>query len=151
MQTFMPYADFEQTARVLDDRRLGKQRVEVLQILRALYRPQYGWQHHPAVLMWRGHETALVAYGLAICDEWCRRGRTDTVAAKLLVELSEVMGRVIGHEEVRRTATMPPWFGDDRLHRSHRASLLRKDPERYGVHFSEDPDLPYFWPVRKIP
>ncbi|MDQ1681515.1 MAG: hypothetical protein QOH99_56, partial [Frankiaceae bacterium] len=35
MQTFLPYADFGASARVLDDRRLGKQRVETLQILRA--------------------------------------------------------------------------------------------------------------------
>jgi len=39
VQTFPPFADFEETARSLDTRRLGKQRVETLQILRALTRP----------------------------------------------------------------------------------------------------------------
>ncbi len=63
MQTFLPYPDFEASARVLDDRRLGKQRVEALQVLRALTRAQYGWKHHPAVRMWAGHEEALAAYG----------------------------------------------------------------------------------------
>ena len=38
MQTFLPYADFERTAAVLDVRRLGKQRVEVLQICNALHK-----------------------------------------------------------------------------------------------------------------
>ena len=33
MQTFLPFADFAETAAVLDHRRLGKQRIEVLQIL----------------------------------------------------------------------------------------------------------------------
>ena len=33
MQTFLPYADFAQSAKVLDMKRLGKQRVEVLQLL----------------------------------------------------------------------------------------------------------------------
>jgi hypothetical protein len=35
VQTFLPYADFAESARVLDRARLGKQRVEALQVLRA--------------------------------------------------------------------------------------------------------------------
>jgi hypothetical protein len=59
LQTFLPYLDFVACARVLDSRRLGKQRVEALQILRALLVPEYGWRHHPAVLMWKGYPEAL--------------------------------------------------------------------------------------------
>ena len=62
MQTFLPDPDFERTARILDDRRLGKQRVEVLQILNAMHRTSGGWVNHPATRMWRGFEPALVAY-----------------------------------------------------------------------------------------
>ena len=36
MQTFLPYPDFTQSAKTLDYRRLGKQRVEAWQILNAL-------------------------------------------------------------------------------------------------------------------
>src|SRR3954467_500955 len=54
MQTFLPVADFAGSARLLDTPRLGKQRVETLQILRAIELPDYGWANHPAVLMWRG-------------------------------------------------------------------------------------------------
>ena len=39
MQTFLPVADFEESARLLDSPRLGKQRVETLQILRAIELP----------------------------------------------------------------------------------------------------------------
>lgn len=143
MQTFLPYADFEATARVLDELRLGKQRVEVLQILRALLRPAYGWKHHPAVLMWKGYEPALASYGAAICEEWVRRGRADTCAAKIEEELRDGLGETLD-------VTLPPWLGDERVHESHRANLLRKDPEWYGARFSGDPELPYFWPVRKV-
>ena len=52
MQTFAPYADFEQSLRTLHLKRLGKQRVEVIQIVRALTVPGYAWSSHPAVLMW---------------------------------------------------------------------------------------------------
>jgi Pyrimidine dimer DNA glycosylase len=34
MQTFTPYSDFEESLRALDLKRLGKQRVEVIQIVR---------------------------------------------------------------------------------------------------------------------
>ena len=44
MQTFLPYPDFIASARVLDSKRLGKQRVEALQVLRGLIRPGYGWR-----------------------------------------------------------------------------------------------------------
>ena len=61
MQTFLPYADFVKTAKCLDYRRLGKQRVEAFQILNILEgkTTKAGWKHHPAVLMWEGYENAL--------------------------------------------------------------------------------------------
>ncbi|WP_308219790.1 MSMEG_6728 family protein [Gordonia sp. McavH-238-E] len=80
MQTFLPYPDFRRSAEVLDPARLGKQRVETLQILRALELFDYGWSSHPAVTMWRGHTPALVAYGLAFVDVWTGEGRADSTA-----------------------------------------------------------------------
>jgi Pyrimidine dimer DNA glycosylase len=87
VQTFLPCADFAATAGVLDQRRLGKQRVEAIQVLRALTVPGYGWRHHPAAAMWAGYEEALVSYGLAICACWTARGHADTCAATLRHDL----------------------------------------------------------------
>src|SRR5919112_4240448 len=84
VQTFLPFADFAASARVLDQRRLGKQRVEALQVVRGLTVPGYGWRHHPAVKMWAGKLEALVRYGLTMCREWTERGGADTVAATLI-------------------------------------------------------------------
>jgi hypothetical protein len=53
VQTFTPYADFEASLRALDTKRLGKQQVEVIQIVRPLTVPGYAWSSHPAVLMWK--------------------------------------------------------------------------------------------------
>ena len=36
MQTFLPYKNFYECAKVLDQKRLGKQRVEVLQLLNSI-------------------------------------------------------------------------------------------------------------------
>ena len=83
MQTFLPWPDFATSAKALDMRRLGKQRVETLQILKALTDENYGWQHHPATKMWRGYEVGLVNYGVAICAEWITRGYKDTCLEKI--------------------------------------------------------------------
>lgn len=135
MQTFLPYADFEETARVLDYRRLGKQRVETKQILMTLLDQSSGWRNHPAVRMWRGYESCLRLYGLYMCEEWIRRGYKDTLHpwfdALALPAFKD-----------------PHWFGDEPLHLSHRSNLLRKDAAYYGQYWVDVPnDLPYVWPV----
>ena len=81
MQTFLPYPDFTATAAVLDVRRLGKQRVEALQVLRAMTVPEYGWRHHPVAKMWAGYDEALVRYGLEVCAAWTAGG-TGSGSAK---------------------------------------------------------------------
>ena len=83
LQTFLPFPDFAASANALDQRRLGKQRVEALQVLRALTTPGYGWRHHPAVRMWKGYEEALGNYGVTVCRTWYSRGFADTCELKL--------------------------------------------------------------------
>ena len=74
MQTFLPYPDFRLSARCLDNKRLGKQRVEAWQILRTLLGENEGWKNHPAVRMWYRKTTALKIYSDAIVREWINRG-----------------------------------------------------------------------------
>lgn len=136
MQTFLPYPDFAQSAAALDYRRLGKQRVEAKQIYLALTEPDYGWKNHPAVKMWIGHETALLAYGATICSEWRARGYKDS----LLPWFNE---RFCG-----QFLQFPHWLLDEKFCLSHRSNLVRKDPDFYRPLFPNVPDnLPYIWPV----
>lgn len=152
MQTFLPYPDFAASARVLDNRRLGKQRSETLQILKALTLPKYGWRHHSATKMWRGHIPALVLYGIAICEEWKRRGYEDNthpaIAAFLGDGENDLLGQTAQFMPTNAPDTAPPsWFGSEPFHASHRSNLLRKDPKHYGQFgWTESPDLPYIWP-----
>ncbi len=149
VQTFVPYPSFARSARVLDDRRLGKQRVETLQILRALTWPVYGWKNHPAVTMWRGFTPALVSYGVAVCEEWVARGGADAVRASI-AEFTG--GKVAAFDELRAQGGLPPWMGMDVVHASHQSSLVRKDPEYYRQFFPDVPDdLPYAWPTPVFP
>ncbi|WP_188987511.1 MSMEG_6728 family protein [Saccharopolyspora thermophila] len=150
MQTFLPYPGFAETARVLDSRRLGKQRVEALQILRALTVPGHGWRHHPVTAMWAGYEEALACYGLAICGVWVGTGRRDTCAATLRRDLEAATGvaHVRSQRDLAARGELPPWLGDPAFHRSHQSALLRKDRAHYTVFFDGVPDdLPYVWPV----
>ena len=153
MQTFLPYQDFETSARTLDPPRLGKQRVEALQVLNALTIPgRRGWQHHPVVLMWKGYEEALVRYCLDVCRVWCELGYADTCAEKVTTALGERLGvdTVRTQAELAAAGALPPWLGDEALHRSHRSSLVRKDPAHYRPIFGDVPDdLEYVWPVSR--
>ena len=140
MQTFLPYPDFAQSAACLDNHRLGKQRVECLQILKALTDPTYGWQNHPAVKMWRGFVPSLTCYGLFVCQEWKKRGFNDTCTDK-----------ISSFAKIDKTGTVvlhPPWLGNESFHASHRSNLLRKDPVHYGQFVWIEPStLPYIWPI----
>jgi hypothetical protein len=139
MQTFLPYPDFQESARVLDYRRLGKQRVEAKQIFLALTEPTYGWKNHPAVKMWRGAEDALLSYGIAMCEEWRARGYNDTM-------LSWFIEKRLARPPSDRQ--LPIWLGDVNFHLSHQSNLLRKDGAFYRPVFPTVPDnLPYVWPV----
>jgi Pyrimidine dimer DNA glycosylase len=150
MQTFLPYPDFERSARALDIRRLGKQRVEVIQIVRALTRPGYGWANHPAVLMWKEYEPALGCYGLTCCRVWSEFGFADSCAETIAHDLQEAgFDPIPSQDQLARAGALPPWLGDEEFHRSHRSVLRSKLPDHYVPLFPDTPDgLPSRWPVR---
>jgi len=132
MQTFLPYPDFHASARVLDNRRLGTQRVEAYQILRVLAGLTRGWVNHPAVRMWRSFDIALCAYMNAMIHEWEARGYRNNML----------------HIALPTEYDLPPWMGDPDFHASHRSNLLRKNPGHYCRYWREEPDhQPYVWPV----
>lgn len=140
MQTFVPWPDAAESARSLDRARLGKQRVEALQVLRAITLPTYGWQSHPAIAMWRGYRPALAAYSLAVTDEWIAQGHADTVRPQIAEFAPGVEADTAGLE-------LPTWWGDEAVHLSHRSKLVQKDPEHYrGVFPGTPEDLDYAWP-----
>ena len=154
MQTFMPHQSFEASAAVLDNKRLGKQRIENLQIAMALVGNgglRGGWKAHPAARMWHGHLAWLVLYQQAICHEWITvRGFRDTCWEKTLANLArdpqasrdwEALSSSGIHDVPR------PWFLDsDVLRLTHRDNLVRKAPELYLKHFGPlRSELAYVW------
>ena len=141
MQTFIPTGeDFLRTAVILDRQRLGKQRVEGLQILNTLTGRSTGWSNHPAVKMWRGHEESLAHYTLTMCNVWIAKGYKDTIREKIKDMFPTLTPAHL--------VCPPSWLGEDKVTLSHRSNLIRKKPEYYGLFWPEvQPDLPYVWPV----
>ena len=161
MQTFLPVDNFKTSVECLDNMRLGKQRVEAMQIINALTTGK-GWVNHPATKMWRNHIPALMYYHDLCIEEWVSRGFNNTMK--------------MYHPEVE-SIIYPEWFGNEDFHRSHQSNLLRKANEAlnkshrlYNIgkysqysrylaifkwytkisekhHWTTKTNLPYIWPV----
>lgn len=154
MQTFLPYEDFQKSAACLDHHRLGKQRVETLEILVILkhvlgdeQKPSwmsFEWyarcemhKLHPAVLMWNGYECALWRYGAVICKEWKKRGYVENIGF-----------RIYDYRCAASNVVMPWWLGREEFHRSHRSNLLYKDPKFYAQYnWTDGSNWLYWWPT----
>lgn len=149
MQTFVTFKDWSCTAASLDDRRLGKQRVEAAQTLNQLLTGSGGYPHHPINAAWRGYEYGLAVYGMQMCMEWNTKRRfADTMFFhfKRAVEQMRL-------ENPDVAFASPPWRGDADVMRSHRSNLIRKQDAGevkgtdYRKRFPKTPELmPYLWP-----
>lgn len=136
MQTFLPFPNLKKSIICLDNKRLGKQRVESRQILDIItgIKPLSNWRFHPIVIMWEGYTDALKKYYNYSIDEWIRRGFKNT------------MIKYDTPEKVK----LPYWFKDDQFHISHQSNLTRKYPEWYSNFWSTSPDMPYHWFTKAI-
>lgn len=142
MQTFFPLPDIDKAVKTLDNKRLGKQRVETIQILNILlgYTNSTGWENHPAVKQWKGYEPYLVKiYLRKVMDEWKKRGYKNNKCEQHWMNF-------ILHEKIRgKNAVKPKWINLS-FCKSHQSNLVRKNPEHYRKHFPYVPDnLEYIW------
>jgi hypothetical protein len=132
MMTFLIIGDFVLNAKLLDDQRLAKQRVEARQILDAIENGS-AWSNHPIVHAWRNYTNALKYYTNCIIREFIMRGGNNNLPLF----------------DIPKMILIPWWSNWDRLHQSHRAMLMRKNPFYYKDKFSVDPEYQqygYIWP-----
>ncbi len=106
MQVFRPYVDWKKSAEVLDDKRLGKQRIECKQVLKVILRKldlirdgRRGWVNHPIVLMYfndgRPYIRDLIGFFDACVKEWKRRGFNNLIN---LNDIENFLERVNGSD-----------------------------------------------------
>lgn len=137
MQTFLPYTDFQVSLQSLDNKRLGKQRVEAYQLISALTlrpkldgSPYKGWLNHPCTIMWRQYIDALKLYYNTSIDVWVNRGFKNTMVKENLPD----------------KILIPHWIGFEPFHSSHRSNLLSKDFTFYSTHnWDDELNQPYVW------
>ena len=141
MQTFFPIPELEANAMILsrDRKRLGKQRVESLQILQILtFYPNSKWRNHPAVLMWENYENYLIEYTIPICKWWTAFGYKDTCLNKILEFKQYYQGK-----------QKPYWLNNKLFHLSHQSKLIQKNPKVFQDVFHNCPkNLEYYWPTK---
>ena len=171
MQTFMPYDSFILSASCLDNKRLGKQRVECKQIYQALLqgplvmydvvlsmqvfgklitdsnirykKRKTAWYNHPATQMWKGYEYNLVEYSLCICDVWIHRGFKDTLYDYFCKQLEYL-------KDMNYSKDYMPLRNIHSFHESHQSNLVRKDNTHYRKYFPDvKNNLPYVWSLPK--
>lgn len=138
VNTFLPYANFSESASALDVKRLGKQRLEAKQIINLLEKTteKKGYKNHPAVKMWKDNVDALKLYYNIIVKEWIKRGYKNTMQ---LYELHTDEDNI----------SMPWWLNNQDFHYAHQASLLRKNENYYRDKFNlpkEYLEKGYIWP-----
>lgn len=148
MQTFLPLPNYADSARALDNQRLGNQCYRECKTLLS-----GGWPNHPASKMWAGYGRELAIYGLMCALEMMDRNQAGTGCWK-----PEVPRRWAEYFKQMRDqlpmCTVPPWLGDDRVHSTHRSVLLWKKPRWYSqfgwkekpLGPGEDGKFPYHWP-----
>jgi hypothetical protein len=159
--TFLIDPDFTTSAKLLDYRRLGKQRLEAKQIVNILENyyewdlindngnlklvsrvKKQGFNKHTAVMMWWGYVDALKHYYNIIVTEWVRRGYKNTM------QLYDVNLEKIVY---------PPWLKWNALYYSHRARLCEKNPNFYSFLKGSYPEqydkynYTYLWPTKVKP
>ncbi len=166
----------KECAKALDNRRLGKQRVEAMQIINLLESDKKkGFKHHPASLMWKDHINGLKYYCNCIIEEWISRGFKNTMDLYDISYLDDTSTNTNVKdntpEKKDNTATnkkdntekkkdntatnttekvtLPWWFTNKCLQMSHKCSLQRKDPKYYKFDVDSAYMLTgYIWPSK---
>ena len=179
MQTFLPYPSFVESAKALDNKRLGKQRVEAYQILKTLLKGPHtcskntshqigivsasGWNSTTRCMECESRIKKTPWYNHPAVKMW--KGHEEVLHRYILVVCKTWTCRGM-KDTVEEKALMlasksldpalianpvpPKWLGDERFHASHRSNLLRKEPEYYmRFGWKEPDDLPYFWPTKE--
>jgi hypothetical protein len=99
--------------------------------------------------MWRNYDNGFYAYLVAIYEECVVRGIKADKNWSAIEKLHEDNWNRGGN------TVMPAWWGDNRVHESHRNNLYVKDPDYYAEFFSAKRTTccdrcNYFWPTHTL-
>lgn len=139
MQTFIISPYYQETAEILDNRRLNKQITEAGQLIDIISGKKDYYKNHPATRMWFGHLCALKLYYNMMLEVWLSRGKKYKNSPFVIFGPSF-------------SCHIPSWILDSRIHETHKQRLCQKDFDFYKPKFPElvfDSTVDYLWPVFK--
>lgn len=153
MQTYLPYEDFKETARVLEVHDLATSISTSISILDCIHETVDGNEvdmvnRLPIVRMWRGREVVLVQYGETLLEEWYGRPSDERLAIDFMAEEDALALHMEWATSGEYSMDRPRWTSDTNLHLAHRAELIRHDPPNYAHVWPDlNLDRAMFWPV----
>lgn len=144
MNILVPLPDFVDSSAVFRDVDLKQQANNISITMDALHEVSHiHLSTSPWAAMWRGHEVMLCEYGITLVEEHISRTESE--------ELVSVLDNLRWHLDNASTGEFsmdkPAWFGDTRVHDSHKSLLLRLDKFWYRQHFGDiDSELDLYFP-----
>ena len=163
VNTFIIVPDIVKTAQLLDTKRLGKQRIEALEIINCLEefdktgKITSKWGNHPVVKCWMGFTNHLKVYYNIILREWINRGYNNNMEFYQIENenLYHIVPCNFHNNSIVFCGTynyysFPFWVAFYPFYMSHQASLCRKYPKYYSSLLREELnyflEIGYFWP-----
>jgi len=142
MQIFVPYVQPYKTARCLDNRRLAKQIIEVIQILSANTKVDVGWKipkyiyNHPTTKLYYDYKGLLylVDYLFFILYEYKKRKNKEHKCQRLFKYFDKWHVLFISLDE-----NWIPEHLTEEFCTKHQQLLLKKDFNYYNKFFNKNP------------
>lgn len=177
MQTFLPYGDFRETVKVLDNKRLNKQKVECLQIIRTNLMGKYIYicrdcgcsvtnlEKNKIISNYCDSCKKIQTFNFYKMVPWINHpavrmwrdglGCLVRYSFEILEECKKrgfkdtLESKLKDYLYLTQTSPFAPsWLGNERLHSSHRQALLFKNFNWYSKFgWKEQPKYEYYWPV----
>ncbi len=138
MQIFMPFSDVVSSLKSLDNKRLGKQRVEARWIIDIIQGIKQG-QNHPIIGMYRNYLPALIYYYNTCLEEFAARGYHNDKLQPI---------------PLNEDCIVFPWFWNDEIILDRqKAILVFKDPTYYtpSKGFDVEPVERCFYIINNVP
>ena len=163
MNIWLPYDNFYASAKCLSNVHLDELINSIVLTLKAqrkvnLKENQMHWMQNPTVKLWKCSTVALMFYGIIATDQRMDRGFESPMADSFLygyephiyAYASSLVVRKPTMIALQKECGLPNWFGQNKLHASHRAALLALDIAHYSKFgWPEKPALNIYYPKKE--
>lgn len=175
VNTFLPHPHIKKSLKSLDYKRLGKQRVEAMQILkmilyvseqsrilglpfasfldakspekaRFIFDRMQAYRETCSLLRKEGHKVGFSTHPAAVMWVGYEEYLKKYINTSIKLWIKKGYKNTMATYSVSPDPVKPWWWGHSLFHDSHKASLQFKHPDHYSQYFSEYTFTDYVWP-----